>query len=655
MRVAIVLFVSVLLVLVGWYFAGNFTSLKEPVYEKNTFDNTSLVLAEEESFNKIKSVMYSDPDSARVLVYKRLDSIHPAIKHSYDIAYHNVLGVTFYIQSEYSQALNSYYSSLEAALERNIPVHIGNAYNNIAVIYITLGNYKDALELLQRSQQVYEEINSLKFIASTQNNIGRIYFEINDMDIAIDYFIQAYNGFVKVQDSIGISSVASHLAQYYTRAGQSDSALHYSQQAVELSLLTLNNFGLSSMYHKIGNLILMEGRYTEALEKFHKSDSIAKEIKSKSAEFSALLGIAQVYLEIEKPDEAFSKVNEAMNIALEIKNKKFEQKSIRLLASIYEMKGDVKMALSYFKRAEEMKMQMDSHSEHAQVYNLEIQRLIESMAGKDIEIKKEKLVSDRRKIVVYGLVILLLITVVILPMTYYIVLNRIKQKQKDKENEDSIRHSNEKNEAIMNAEINERRRLSAELHDGIGPLLSLSKLNISNILERHEIEESKKRQFLQATHKNIDEVLKELKNISNNMSPKILVEKGLKEALKDLVLKLTHLRRFEVHLSINGLNGNFKPYVEHALYRTTQEVLNNVVMHADCSELNIQVLQDKDELTVMIEDNGKGFDPDGLIGNPGMGLINSSLRIESLRGRFLIDSTLGRGTIITLILQINEL
>lgn len=641
--------------MIGWYVVENFTNLLKPNTDENSFKNNPLILAEEETFNRIKNLMYANPDSARILVYQRLDYMDSTIKPHYSVPYNNILGVTYFIQSDYSNALSSYYKTLEAALERNLPLHIGNLYNNIAVVYIYLGNYQDALEFLQRSKEVYEEMNSLKFIASTQNNIGRIYFEINDMEICFNYFKLAYDGFKKVNDSIGISSVASHLAQYHTRSGNADSAFHYFQEAVQLSLLTENNFGLSTIYLEMANLYLSEDQYAEALDKFQKSESIAKEIKYKSTEFSSLLGLAQVYFKIDKLDEAFAHLNEALSIADVGKNEKQEQEAIRLLSSLHEKKGNVKMALDYLKRAEEMEMELDEHSEYAKVYNLEFQRLIELMASKDLEMKEEKHLSDRRKVAVYGLVIILLITVIILPMIYYIGLNRIRQNQKDKENRNHIKHINEKNQAVMNAEINERRRLSAELHDGVGPLLSLSKLSLSNIIEKNDIDESKRNHLLRSTHKNIEEVLKELKNISNNMSPMIFIDKGLREALKDLALRLTQLRRFEVHLSINGLNSKFKPYVEHALYRTTQEVINNVVKHSECSELNIQVLQDNDELIVMIEDNGKGFDPENLNDNRGMGLKNSRLRIESLRGRFLIDSTPGRGTIVTLILPVSEL
>lgn len=649
-KLVIVILGAGLLLALGWYIVFKPGNKQASFAGKSSLLDNPLVQAEEAAFKEIYSLMYSNPDSARMMVHQRINSIHPDLKEVYEMIYYNILGSTYLFQSEYSQALNAFHRTLEFALKRNSYMHIGNAYNNIAVVNILLGNYKDALDFLQRAKQTYEIIDSKKFIASALNNIGRIYLDINDLETAINYFRQAFAGFEEVKDSIGLSSVSSHLAQYFTSIEQSDSAHLYFLKAVDFGLQTGNNFGLSTIYQEMANLILLEGRYDEALDNFQKSDSIAKVIKSRSAEFTALLGISQVYLETGKPDVALSYLNAAMDIALEKKIKKQEVKALRLLARIYEKKGNTRLALNYLKQAEQFKKELDRHSEHAQVYNLEIQRLIESMASKEREIEKEKLISDRRKTIVYGLFILLFFTIVILSMVYYIVLSRVKQKQKDKENEIRIRHSVEKTQAVMNAEINERKRLSEELHDGIGPLLSLSKLNISNILEKDEITESKKKLILHTTQNNIDEVLKELKNIANNMSPKILTEKGLAEAFKDLSLKLAHLRRFEVSLSINGLNGPFKPYVEHALYRTFQEVLNNVVRHSDCTELNIQVLQDKKELTLMIEDNGKGFNPANLNGSNGMGLVNANNRIESLGGQFLIDSMSGRGTIITLII-----
>ncbi|MDD3702559.1 MAG: sensor histidine kinase [Bacteroidales bacterium] len=652
----ILIILAVILVLVaGWYFNSVYKSGESKKTWLTDLKNNPLVKEEEIAFEKVKSLMYTDPDSARNMVYHRLEIIDPQLKEIYEMVYNNILGSTYLFQTNYTQALNAYHRTLELALEYNSPIHISNAYNNIGALNIVLGNFKDALDFLRKALELNEKLNQIRDISSSQNNIGRIYFELNDLNMAKQYFLLAYEGFKANDNLIGVSSVASNLAQYYLKIEAPDSAYHFFLEAISLGLESDNNFGLASTYREFGDFLLEEERFDQSLFYYIKSDSLSRQIESKSNVVSALLGLAQVYLTMGQTTPALSKVNEASDIAYELNDEKLIYEATHLLAEVYEKKDDIQAALDYFKQAEALKQNMEKHSEHVQVYNLEIQRLIDSVADKEREIEREKLLADRRKVVVTAVIILLALAIIILSLIYYIYLDRIKQKQKDRENENRIRHSTEKTQAVMIAEMNERKRLSAELHDGIGPLLSLSKVNISNILEKNEMDTGKKKNLLHNTQKNIEEVLREIKNISNNVSPKILTEKGFAEALKELTLRLVQLRKFEIGLSINGLANSYKPYVEHALYRTVQEVLNNVVNHSECSELNIHVLQDKDELTIMLEDNGKGFDPSDLNGNQGMGLKNASYRIESLGGQFFIDSLTGRGTIITLIVPINTL
>ncbi len=613
-----------------------------------------LVLEEERAFGEIRDFMYTDPDSARSLVHYRLSIIAPELKELYEMVYSNVLGSTYLFQSDYSQALSSYHRGLEIGLKLNSFTHISNAYNNIGAVNIYLGNYKDALTFLHKALEVNEEMNASKEIASSQNNIGRVYFEINDLDMAYKYFRQAYEGFCTKDNKIGISSVSSHLAQYFMRVNQPDSAFYYFKEAEQLDLQIDNNYGLTTSYIEFADFLLEKADYAKSLEYYNKGLSIAQSIEAQSYIFSALLGMGKLYYTMGLSDEALVKVNEALSIAHTDDNENNLYESSRLLAGIYELKGDTGLALTYLKEAETLKQKLDSHAGYAQIYNVEIQRLIDSNDAKEREIEQAKLVSNQRKALMLALIVFLSSFIIILSLTYYNYLYRIKQRQRIREQENLMRHAAEKSVAVINAEIEERKRISAELHDGIGPLLSLARMNLANLLEKDGIDNGKKRTVLYSTFKNIGEALKEIRDISNNVSPRILAEKGFVEALKELTRKLVQLRKFEVNLSINGINSPFKPHIEHALYRTVQEILNNSVRHSECSTIYIHALQDVEELTIMIEDNGNGFEV-SLDKSKGMGLKNAAFRMEGLGGQFLVDSVPGRGTIVTLIIPVNVL
>lgn len=621
---------------------------------KHLYDS-HLVEEENDVFEEIRDFTYTNPDSARNLIYYRLSIIDPEIKELFEMVYNNLLGTTFLFQADYSQALNSFHKVLEIGLALNSHVHISNAYNNIGAVNVYLGNYKDALIFLHRSLAVKEYLKAKRDIASSQNNIGRVYYEINDMEMAYKYYCWAYEGFVKADDQIGISSVSNHLMRYFFKVNQPDSAYYYFNKAESLNLQMENNYGLASNYRGFADFLFHEKEYDKSLEYYQNSLAIAQEIEASEFVFSSLMGLAKVYLSKKMPEEALAKMDKTMSIARSNENEKDLFESSHLLSGIFEMMGDTDLALSYMKEALAHKQKFDNQAGVAQIYNSEIQRLIESVETKELENERVSLVAKQRRIVMTGIIILLGSTVIILFLSYFIYFNKMRHRQKSREQESLIRHNAEKSIAVLNAEIDERKRLSAELHDGVGPLLSLARMNLANLIEKDTIAVEKKQEALCSTKKNVDDALKEIRNISNNVSPKILSEKGFVEALKELTRSIIQLRKSEVNLSINGVSQSFKPHIEHALYRTIQEVLNNSVRHSECTAIHIHLIQNSEELTVMIEDNGKGFDTSLLAEKEGMGLKNASFRIEGLGGSFYIDSMLGRGTIVTLIIPSNAL
>jgi signal transduction histidine kinase len=134
------------------------------------------------------------------------------------------------------------------------------------------------------------------------------------------------------------------------------------------------------------------------------------------------------------------------------------------------------------------------------------------------------------------------------------------------------------------------------------------------------------------------------------MAPIVLIEKGFESAVRDLVVKLNETEKYTVILDVSGLNGSLDPYHEHALYRSILEITNNSLMHAQGSEINIQIVQSPEDITIMIEDNGKGFNADELNTGTGLGLKSTRSRTEGMNGKLYIDSVIGRGTIVTIVI-----
>ncbi len=599
---------------------------------------------------KAISLVHSSPDSAKEISKERIRILQGSEMKNEKIPYHNLLGVIYTYQSQYNLAIQHLHRALELSYEEKELIYTAHAYQNIGLVSYFTNKYRDAVGYFLMAIDLYEQTNNKVSLLTAKNNLGAVYLEIDDLEKANMYFQEAYRGFEEMNHE-RVSSVANHKAKYFLKMNEPDSAFFYFAKAVEVAKEFDNNYGLSIVYYDKGNFFVEMGNYSAAILNYSKSDSLAQRFGFTLQNCYAMLGLSNTHLAQGNTEEALHFANLASGFADKLQNEKVFYRVNETYSRIYEQKGNIQEAFRYLSYAQKNKSVFSDQAEISQVYNVEIDQLTRQVELKELEMERKELLLSKRKATNYLILLASLLVLIILSLLYIFYINKVKQIQKEKLHQNKIRHSFEKNRAVMEAEINERKRLGSDLHDGIGTLLSLTKLNMTNVLEKNELPANKRNTLLVNSINNLDEVINEVKNISNNMIPIALSEKGFNEAIKELVGKIT---QFRVNLSITGLNGPLQPYLEHAMYRTIQEALNNIAKHANCKEVIIQVIRTREEINIVIEDDGEGFDMKAIEDHKGMGLKNSASRIESLNGEFLIDSLPGKGTFITVIMPLTN-
>lgn len=192
---------------------------------------------------------------------------------------------------------------------------------------------------------------------------------------------------------------------------------------------------------------------------------------------------------------------------------------------------------------------------------------------------------------------------------------------------------------IISTEEKERQRFSTDLHDGLGPLLSSIKISISALSNMER--DPAKTEIIQNADYVINEAIKSLKEISNNLSPHILNNFGLGRAVANFINRLTLPDSLKINYTNNLKAERFDNNIEVILYRIICELINNTVKHAQASRIDLKITLKDEEITVSYVDNGKGFNTSQVLGfssRKGMGLSNVISRISSLKGTINIDS-----------------
>ncbi|MCJ8154649.1 sensor histidine kinase [Chryseobacterium sp. SSA4.19] len=199
--------------------------------------------------------------------------------------------------------------------------------------------------------------------------------------------------------------------------------------------------------------------------------------------------------------------------------------------------------------------------------------------------------------------------------------------------------------AMLDGEELERERVARDLHDGLGGMLAGVKINLSGWANAHpDILED--RDF-KRTVDQLDASVTELRRIARNMVPDTLLKFGLETALKDLC---EFYMREGLQISCESFNiqKNIPLNVQLNIYRIIQELISNSIRHSQAENILMQCSQNEDIIFITFEDDGRGFDPELLSENKGMGINNLKNRIAYLQGQFELLSAPGEGTTVNI-------
>lgn len=207
--------------------------------------------------------------------------------------------------------------------------------------------------------------------------------------------------------------------------------------------------------------------------------------------------------------------------------------------------------------------------------------------------------------------------------------------------------------AVVEGEDRERRRVAKELHDGLGQYLSAANMNFRSVYEDMPNQDD---QFANTFKTGLDllhHAISETRTISQNLLPKAIQDYGLELATESLInhLKSNNEVFFYLYQKIDEVEIPEK--IQINLYRIMQESLNNAIRHGKPDNIDVQLVYSEDELLLVIEDNGKGFDPKN-IKNEGLGLRSIKTRVGAMSGNLDIVSTKGKGTIISVVVPITN-
>jgi signal transduction histidine kinase len=420
--------------------------------------------------------------------------------------------------------------------------------------------------------------------------------------------------------------------------------------------------------------------YNEAIRRYSASKDLAERINDRLSISYSLSNIAGVYVTQKKYDEAEKNLLQALNIRQNLGDSFAIALTYSDLGTAMNAKGDYAKATGYLNESNRLaekihyaELQANNYNELADaaarqldykkaleyfqkrttlrdsLFSTERTKQIEELNTKYQTVKKEQIIDQqhnrivRQNFIFLGLAGLALM-IGLLSWSQY---KRYKLKKETQLKTEVMKQQELATKAVIEAEEEERQRIARDLHDGVGQMMSAAKMNLSAFESEIEFNsEDQKRSFEKIIHL-VDDSCKEIRHVSHNMMPNVLLKNSLASAMHDFIDKIDK-KKLEIHLYTNGLEDRLDSNIETVLYRVIQECVNNVIKHACATTLDISVIRDKDSISATIEDNGKGFDTTDKEKFEGIGLKNILTRVEYLKGTAEFDSTPGNGTAVSL-------
>lgn len=605
--------------------------------QNNNLDSLQRVLPTTSGVDRIKTLLelswehrFTNADTARYYGMRALELARSAERQELEVeALHNI-GVTFEAQGDYSPALKYEKEALELRKKLGDDLKMANTINNIGIIYDERGDFKDALENYFEARRIYERMGDKSKIAMTSTNIGIVFKEQEDYHKAATWY---RNGLALYQDlgnKFGIAACYANLGSVYYYVPDYDSSLYYSLEATkafeeqnvqQFLSTTLCNAGMA--YDKLG-------RGKEAKDFLHRALDLNARYDNKKELAFVSIYLAGVYRGEGNLNEAKNLSLRGLELADRISARQQVLEARRELALIYEAQGNLKKALEEFRAYDVVKDTLFKQEKTKQIAELQTKYETDKKESEILYLRQENELKDslleRNTQLVAGLILLLAALIVL----GFMIRNRmaLKQKVELEETKASLREA--QLTAVITSQEQERKRFAADLHDGLGQLISAVRLNLSK--------ESLDRRSLDHAVEVLNEMNTEIRNIAFNLMPQVLIKNGLIEALEELASRVNRTDRIRVKVSAYDVEPIHETDKKVALYRVCQEWINNVMKYSGCTQISVQLVQHEQELVITIEDDGKGFDTNSLIISQGNGWKNIQSRLAMIHGFIDIDS-----------------
>lgn len=503
-------------------------------------------------------------------------------------------------------------------------------------------NHFKAYENYTKSLHLYKKVNAFDSIAKCNLILFDILQSQNDLNYDAKPFLDAYYQFaLQKNDSLKILTSYFRYAEYnFDRNPRLASNFYH--KAIKYTKKS------SSIAIAYANLALLYTQTQPDSARFYfKKNLDLIDITNSNALISFYINYANFFQKQGDYKEAIIQLKKAEEIEPTAYKLKYDKILYEKFANCYKGLGDYKNAYSYYEKYNIANDSLNFTAQNIAISDLDKKYQTAEKEKRILEVEAKN--REQKKLIIWTVVSLFLIGIIsFLALKNSNKKQKLANQEKELEKQKNLTLLKEQELVVINAMIEgqekERKQIAEDLHDNIGSVLATLKLHFENLKLNREKKQFDQEKLYEKTENLIDETYKKIRGIAHAKNAGVIANVGLLNAVQIMAQKISEADKIQIEVVHFGLNQRLENSLEITIFRIIQELITNVIKHAEANNVTINISLYDNMVNIIFEDDGKGFEKNKVTFSNGMGLDSIEKRITHLNGSFEIDSTIGKGT-----------
>lgn len=543
---------------------------------------------------------------------------------------------------------------------KNIPFQHADALTTLGNILKTLGDYPKAAEHYKEGLKLYKKTKNKKGEATALNNIGSMYKLSWDLDEALKFYQESKEISTIIKDTLAIATSLMNIGNIYNVRYKADIALDYYNESLKLLESVKNKKTKAIILLNVGHSYTIKKENDLAIKSIKEGIRIGKLINNDNIQANGYNILAANYFKRKKYDELIENAHNALIHAENISSRSELETSHYFLFEGYTGKKDYERGLFHYQKTKEygdsnqevrtvkelQKLEIENYRVKDSLLNLEKDLKLSLAHEKEIQQKNSENVN---------LAIGWAGSIAATSLFAFLIFKNTKRKQlkAEKERQEQIEEKEKilkdleftTIDAMLTGQEKERERMAADLHDSVGATLSAAKLQFDYLITQKNIEASE--DLIKKTSSLLEDAYVEIRSLAHLKDSGVMAKNGLLPAIEKLSYNASGINGLSFNVKSFGLEQRLNNSLEISIFRIIQELITNIIKHANATQGAVHLTNHDDRLNLIIEDNGIGFNPKQVnTSKTSMGITSIHKRVEYLNGKMTIESQKNKGTTI---------